>query len=115
MKKVTKNQRQIRHKRVRAKVTGTAERPRLSVFRSNKYVFLQLVDDSKGNTLVSMSDHKIKKKTAKTEKAKEAGKELAKLAKAKKIEKVVFDRGGYKYHGRVKAAADAAREGGLMF
>lgn len=100
---------------MRAKVAGTAECPRLSVFRSNKHVFLQLVDDSKGKTLVSMSDYKIKKKTAKTDKAKEAGKELAKLAKEKKIKKVVFDRGGYKYHGRVKAAADAAREEGLKF
>lgn len=115
MKKVSKNKRQIRHKRVRAKVAGTAECPRLSVFRSNKHVFLQLVDDSKGKTLVSMSDYKIKKKIAKTDRAKETGKELAKLAKEKKIKKVVFDRGGYKYHGRVKAAADAAREEGLKF
>ena len=115
MKKVTKNQRQIRHRRVRAKVSGTAERPRFSVFRSNKHLFLQLIDDSKGKTLVSTSDYKVKKKVAKTEKAKEAGKELAHLAKAKKIEKVVFDRGGYKYQVRIKAAADAAREEGLIF
>lgn len=115
MKKIVKNQRQIRHKRVRAKVSGTAERPRLSVFRSNKHIFLQLIDDTKGKTLVSMSDYKIKKKIRKSEAAKEAGMELAKLAKAKKIDKAVFDRGGYKYQGRIKAAADAAREGGLNF
>jgi large subunit ribosomal protein L18 len=115
MKKNIKNQRQIRHKRVRAKVIGTTERPRLSVFRSNNHIFLQLIDDSKGKTIVSASDHKTKKKTNKTEKAKEAGRELAKSAKTKKIETAVFDRGGYKYHGRIKAAAEGAREEGLKF
>lgn len=100
---------------MRAKVTGTAERPRLSVFRSNKHIFLQLIDDLKGKTIVSASDHKTKKKINKTEMAKETGKELAKSAKAKKIGMAVFDRGGYKYHGRIKAAAEGAREEGLKF
>ncbi|MBI4692134.1 MAG: 50S ribosomal protein L18 [Candidatus Terrybacteria bacterium] len=105
----------IRHKRVRARIIGISERPRLSVFRSNKHIFLQLIDDKKGGTLISASDLKIKKKGTKTEMAKMVGKELAKLAKEKKIKSVVFDRGGYKYHGRVKAAAEGAREGGLIF
>ncbi len=109
----------IRHKRIRAKISGTKEQPRLSVFRSNKHIFLQLIDDSSQKTLVSASDLKINLsaggKGTKTEIAKEVGKELAKLAKAKKIKKVVFDRGGYKYHGRVKASAEGAREGGLSF
>jgi len=109
------NSRIVRHRRVRAKVIGTAERPRFSVFRSNKHVFLQLVDDKKGATIVSVNDIKDKKKTAKVESAKQAGKKIAELAKAKKIEGVVFDRGGYKYHGRVKAVAEGAREGGLKF
>ncbi len=103
------------HKRIRAKISGTKEQPRLSVFRSNKHIFLQLIDDNSGKTLVSANDLKTKKKATKTEIAKEVGKELAKLAKAKKIKKVVFDRGGYKYHGRVKASAEGAREGGLNF
>jgi len=105
----------IRHKRIRAKAMGTKEKPRLSVFRSNKHIFLQLIDDKAGKTLVSASDEKNKKKSTKTELAKEAGKKLAEAAKEKKIKKVVFDRGGYKYHGRVKAAAEGAREGGLQF
>ncbi len=107
------------HKRIRAKISGTKEQPRLSVFRSNKHIFLQLIDDSSQKTLVSANDLKINPpaggKGTKTEIAKEVGKELAKLAKAKKIKKVVFDRGGYKYHGRVKASAEGAREGGLNF
>lgn len=98
--------RKIRHKRVRAKVFGTRERPRLSIFRSNKYIFLQLVDDKKGEILISASDLKVKKKGTKTETAKMVGKELAKLAKEKKIRRAVFDRGGYKYHGRIKAALE---------
>lgn len=105
----------LRHKRVRAKISGTAERPRFSVFRSNRYVFLQLIDDKKGVTIASASDLKLKKKLKKTERAKEAGKELAGLAAKKKITKVVFDRGGYNFHGRVKAAAEGAREEGLKF
>jgi large subunit ribosomal protein L18 len=103
----------IRHKRIRAKVRGTKEKPRLSVFRSNKHIFLQLIDDGSGKTLVSESDLKDKKKTTKTEAAKEAGKKLAESAKTKKIKTAVFDRGGYKYHGIIKAVAEGAREGGL--
>jgi len=107
-----------RHKRVRAKVFGTAQVPRLCVFRSNKHIYAQLIDDEKGKTLVAASDLEIKykkKKITKNEKALEVGKLIAKKAMEKKIKKVVFDRGGYKYHGRVKALAEGAREGGLIF
>lgn len=101
-----------RHKRVRAKIFGTARRPRLCVFKSNQHIYAQLIDDEKGKTLVAASDLEIKKSAEKT---KELGKLIAEKAKVKKIEKVVFDRGGYKYHGRVKALAEGAREGGLNF
>ena len=104
-----------RKKRLRAKISGTTERPRLSVFKSLSNNYAQIVDDSKGITICSISDIKMKKKATKTEKAKELGTEIAKIAKEKKIEKVVFDRNGYKYHGRIKAIADGAREGGLVF
>jgi large subunit ribosomal protein L18 len=104
----------MRKKRIRAKIIGTEKIPRFSVFRSNRKVFLQLINDEKGETLVSAADSKENKKN-KTDSAKETGKKLAELAKTKKIKKVVFDRGGYKYHGRVKAAAEGAREGGLEF
>lgn len=103
-----------RRKRIRSKVSGTAEVPRLSVFKSNKYVYAQLIDDAKGATLVAFSSQKGKAKTP-VEQAREVGKEIAKLALAKKISKVVFDRGGYIYTGKVKAIAEAAREGGLKF
>lgn len=103
-----------RHKRVRAKVIGTKERPRLSVFRSNQHIYVQLIDDNKGQTLASFDDHKIKK-GKRVEKAKEVGRTIAKKALEKKIKKVIFDRGGYKYHGQVKAVAEGAREGGLKF
>lgn len=111
------NKRIRRHKRVRAKIFGTKDRPRLSVYRSNKHLFLQLIDDEKGKTILSVSDKHIKLKKArkKTDFAYETGKLLAKLAKEKKIVKAIFDRGGYKYHGRVKKVADGAREGGLKF
>ncbi len=110
------NQRQARrHARVRAKVSGTTNLPRLSVFRSNRGMFLQLVDDTKGNTLASASFKEIKKTGTKVDTSKELGKLIADKAKTKKIEAVVFDRGSYKYHGRVKAAAEGAREGGLNF
>ena len=105
--------REARHKRVRAKIKGTAERPRLSIFRSNKYIYAQLIDDEKGETLLSVDSRKIKK--TKTEAAREVGKLLAKEATKKKIKKIIFDRGGYKYHGRVKAVAEGAREEGLQF
>ncbi|RJQ32661.1 50S ribosomal protein L18 [Candidatus Parcubacteria bacterium] len=109
------SKREIRHRRIRAKAKGDASKPRLSVFRSNKHVFAQIIDDSKGSTIVSGSDIKSKDKLKKTDSAKKVGLELAKAAIGKKIERVVFDRGGCKYHGRVKALAEGAREGGLKF
>lgn len=116
MEKVTRHkaQRQRRKMRVRGRVVGTAKRPRLSVFRSAKHVYAQIINDEKGVTLVSCSDVDVKNGT-KTERAFKMGKELSERAKKKKIKKVVFDRGGYAYHGRVKAVADGAREGGLEF
>lgn len=111
-----KEQRDNRHRRVRGKVIGTKECPRLSVFRSNRYINLQLINDAKGETIVNFNDLKIDKKgKTKTEIAKELGIMFAKKALEKKVEKVVFDRGGYKYHGRIKAVAEGAREGGLKF
>ncbi|HEX9381544.1 MAG TPA: 50S ribosomal protein L18 [Gaiellaceae bacterium] len=109
--------RQRRHRRVRGKVTGTAERPRLVITRSNRGIVAQLVDDMEGRTLASASWLQLKGsfKGKKTAQAAEVGKLLAQNAKSAEIETVVFDRGGYLYHGRVKALADAAREGGLKF
>jgi large subunit ribosomal protein L18 len=105
-----------RHKRVRGKVSGTAERPRLVVTRSNRGIVAQLVDDMEGRTLASATWLQVKTfKGDKKAQAAEVGKLLAESAKQAKIESVVFDRGGYLYHGRVKALADAAREGGLKF
>jgi len=104
-----------RRKKIRAKIEGKKDRPRLSVFRSNKGIFLQLIDDQEGKTLVSASSGEIKSKGKKVDLSFELGKLIAQKAKEKKIEKIVFDRGGYKYHGRVKAVADGAREGGLKF
>lgn len=142
-----------RHRRVRAKIFGTTDRPRLCVFRSARHIYCQLIDDEKGKTLVAVSDQELKgkrekhapylphqnlvgdgaeekgkitskklkdekEKAVRTKKAVtafEVGKLIAEKAKKKKIEKVVFDRGGYKYHGRVKALAEGAREGGLIF
>lgn len=110
-------QRARRHKRVRARVKGTADKPRLSVFRSNSGVFLQLIDDVSGTTSasVAMIGKSAKKKGTKIERATDAGGELAKKAHEKKITKAVFDRGGYRYHGIVKAVAEGARKGGLRF
>jgi large subunit ribosomal protein L18 len=108
--------RKRRHRRVRGKVAGTAERPRLVVFRSNKGVSAQIVDDSAGKTLAGASWVALKKfKGTKTEQAAEVGKLVAAAAKKAGVDTVVFDRGGYLYHGRVKALADGAREGGLNF
>ena len=105
-----------RHRRVRGKVSGTADRPRLVVFRSNKGIFAQLVDDEAGRTLVSASWLGQRSfKGTKTEQAAAVGKALAAEAKRAGVETCVFDRGGYLYHGRVKALADGAREGGLEF
>ena len=128
------------HKRVRAKIAGTSKVPRLCVFRSGKHIYVQLIDDEKGKTLLSANDLKLKslspkvqasKLKAKTKKLNEkkeeilvtgkvassyeVGKLIAKMALDKKFEKVVFDRGGYKYHGRIKAVTEGAREGGLKF
>ena len=108
--------RERRHRRVRGKVRGTAERPRLMVFRSNRGIFAQLVDDDSGKTLAGANWMTAKSfKGNKTEQAREVGKAIAQAAKAAGVESVVFDRGGYLYHGRVKALADGAREGGLKF
>jgi large subunit ribosomal protein L18 len=113
----TRQARERRHRRIRGKVAGTAERPRLAVFRSNKGVFAQLIDDESGRTIAGASWLGLKKsfKGNKTEQATEVGKALAEVAKKAGIESVVFDRGGYLYHGRVKALAEGAREGGLKF
>jgi large subunit ribosomal protein L18 len=105
-----------RRRRVRAKVIGTAERPRIAVFRSNRGVAAQLIDDSAGRTLAAVSWTEADLRSlAKMEQAKKAGEVLAERAKAAGVEAVIFDRGGYQYHGRVKALADGAREGGLAF
>jgi large subunit ribosomal protein L18 len=113
----TRAARERRHRRIRGKVAGTAERPRLTVFRSNKGIFAQLVDDEGGRTIAGASWLGLKKsfKGSKVEQAAEVGKAVAEAAKKAGIEEVVFDRGGYLYHGRVKALADGAREGGLKF
>jgi large subunit ribosomal protein L18 len=105
--------------RIRKKISGTAEKPRLAVFRSNKQIYVQLIDDLNGVTMLAVSsrEKEIAENTGikKTEQAKLVGKSLAQKCKEKGIENVVFDRSGYKYHGRVKSLADAAREGGLKF
>ena len=112
-----KMERQRRHMRVRRKISGTAERPRLCIYRSNNNIYAQIIDDVAGNTLVAAStlDKEIKTKHANKAAAKEVGTLIAKRASDKKIVDVVFDRGGYIYHGVVKELAEAAREGGLKF
>ncbi|KRM12723.1 ribosomal protein L18 [Lapidilactobacillus concavus DSM 17758] len=109
--------RQKRHTRVRAKISGTAERPRLNVFRSNKNIYAQLIDDVEGVTLASAStlDKELNATGTKVEEAQQVGELIAKRAQAKNITEVVFDRGGYLYHGRVQALAESARENGLKF
>jgi len=114
MKPTKEEKRNRRHSRIRTRLSGTEKRPRLVVFRSLKGIYAQLIDDNKGVVLASASSLKIKKGKG-AEGAKETGLELAKAAKAKKITSCLFDRGGYIYHGRVKALADGAREGGLQF
>lgn len=112
---INKQTRRIKRKtKIRSRINGTASRPRLVVYKSNQHISAQLVDDDKQVTLVSASDLKIEK-GSKTDKAKSVGEDIAKKAKTKKITEVVFDRSGYKYHGRVKDLADAAREAGLKF
>ena len=117
LKKISKNiERLRRHARVRTKIAGDADRPRLNVFRSNSHIHAQIIDDVKGHTLVAVSSVSLKlEKGGNVEAAKTVGTEIAKLAKKKKIKSVVFDRGGYLYHGRVKALAEAARAAGLEF
>lgn len=111
--KITREKRKLRHNRVRAKIFGTEKRPRLNVYRSLKNCFIQIIDDEAGKTLIALDDRNIKGKKA--ERAAELGKKLAQEAKKNGITNVVFDRGGFKYHGRVKALADEARAGGLKF
>ena len=118
IKKTSRNEmRVIRHKRIRENLSGTSEKPRLSVFRSNANISAQIIDDTKGVTLVSASslEKELNIKNGGNEAAKVIGAEIAKRAKSKKINEVVFDRGGYLYHGRVAALAEAARENGLEF
>ena len=112
-----KAERQRRHARVRRKISGTAECPRLCVFRSNNNIYVQIIDDVKGNTLAQAStlDKEVKTKHSNIEAAKEVGELIAKKALEKNIKQVVFDRGGYIYHGVVKALAESARNGGLEF
>lgn len=117
IKKESKNvARQARHAKIRNKISGTKEMPRLNVFRSNSHIFAQIIDDTTGNTLVSSSSVELKLKNgSNVEGASLVGKDIAEKAKKAKISKVVFDRGGYLYHGRVAALAEAARENGLEF
>lgn len=106
--------RKRRHKHIRQRIIGTSSSPRLSVYRSLKNIYCQIIDDTKGNTLVSANSSALKT-GSKTAKSKECGKLIAQLAISKGIKKIVFDRSGYKYHGRVNALATGAREGGLEF
>ena len=105
------------HSRVRKKIQGTAEKPRLNIFRSNRFIYAQLIDDVNGTTLASASSFEaaVANEGNKSDQAKEVGKLIAERAKAAGIERALFDRGGYLYHGRVKSLADGAREGGLNF
>ena len=116
MKTNIKTEKRIRlHKKIRSRVSGTEARPRLAVFRSNKFIYAQLIDDVKAITLVSASDISLSDKENKVTRASLVGKTLAELAAKKKITSVVFDRGGFSYRGRVAALADGARAGGLIF
>ncbi len=113
-KNILKQEQKLRRrKRVRAKISGTAQRPRLTVYRSLKHLSAQLIDDVAGRTLLGVSDHEIKAGKTKTDKAKLLGELLYSKAKEKNITQVVFDKGAYKYHGRVKALAEGAKEAGL--
>lgn len=106
--------RTLRHNRIRKKIKGTKDRPRLSVFRSSKGLWVQLIDDEHGYTLLSADHKQVKKIESKVDQARQVGLILAKKAQEKNITTVVFDRGGYKYHGRIQALAEGAREGGLI-
>ncbi|MEN8247489.1 MAG: 50S ribosomal protein L18 [Bacteroidota bacterium] len=113
---ITKDARRLRIRRgIRNKVAGTSERPRLSVYKSNKAIYAQIIDDSNGTTLTSVNSYELGIKNNNVEQSKSVGNKLAEKAKAAGIENVVFDRGGYQYHGQVKALAEGAREGGLKF
>lgn len=113
--KKKQSQRKRRHARIRGKIHGTAECPRLSIFRSNQHLYAQLVNDETGKVVAAVSDLKANEKMTGVELAKSLGKAIAKKAQDQGVLKVVFDRAGYKYHGSVKALAEAAREGGLKF
>lgn len=115
MKRTKQQSRERIHNRIRKKVSGTATRPRLSVYRSNKAIYCQLIDDLKGETLAAAYSRETGVSGTKIEQASAVGKLIADKAKSVGVQSVVFDRGGYLYHGRVKALADGAREGGLQF
>lgn len=112
--KTTKARKVRRHARIRSQISGTASRPRLSVYKSTNGVYLQIIDDDKGVTLCATDTRKSKEKTP-LDRAKDTGKVIAKLADDLKVKEVVFDRGGYEYKGKIQAVAEAAREGGLKF
>lgn len=114
--KITKSNRRLKIRRgIRNKIVGTSERPRLSVFKSNKAVYAQLVDDSKGHTVVAANSIELGAKLNNIDNSKEVGAKLAERAKAAGVETILFDRSGYQYHGKIKALAEGAREGGLKF
>ena len=111
-----KQTRRLRIRRgIRSKISGTSEKPRLSIFKSNKAIYAQLIDDVNGHTLMAANSYELGTKNAKVEDSKNVGKKLAEKAEVNKIKEIVFDRSGYSYHGQVKALADGAREGGLKF
>jgi large subunit ribosomal protein L18 len=114
-RKFDSRKRWIRHRRVRKSVRGIADRPRLAVFRSSNHIYAQVIDDDRGHTLAAVGSVELKLSETKTDVAKTVGEAIAKAALAAGVTKVVFDRGGYKYHGRVKALADGARSEGLSF
>jgi len=116
IKKIDRNKSRLkRHSRIRGKISGTTECPRLSVFKSNKAVFVQLIDDTKGVTVASVSSKELKLTNNNIDSCTKIGEEIAKKAKTNGIDTVVFDRGGYVYHGKIKAIAEAARKEGLKF
>lgn len=115
LQELKRNKRLLRHGRVRSRVEGRTDRPRLAVFRSASHIYAQLINDESGTTIAQASSRELKDKAAKTDKSAAVGKLIADKAKEKGITQVVFDRGGYRYHGRVKALAEGAREAGLEF
>lgn len=116
IKKIDRNKARLKkHRRVRAKISGTSQRPRLNIFRSNKAIYAQLIDDTKGVTIASASSMELKVNNNNIETSTQVGQLIAKKALDLKIDTIVFDRGGYLFHGKVKALADAAREAGLKF